>query len=112
MDNKRSFTVSESSIGFAGGRYISKTPEAAAKKAGRQLFRKKEAAGLLKRSKTAPKITFVVSETTREKGGHRRTEPRKYTVTRVQKAKPDVFVRGGVEITVNFDYKVVAGGLA
>lgn len=111
MDSKRSFTVSESSIGFSGGRYISKTPEAAAKKAGRQLFRKKEAAGLLKRSK-APKITFVVSETTREKAGVRRTEPRKYTVTRIQKAKPDVFVRGGVEIVVNFDYKVTAGGLA
>jgi hypothetical protein len=109
MDGKRSFTVSESSIGFSGGRYISKTPEAAAKKAGRQLFRKKGAASL--RAK-APKITFVITETTREKGGVRRTEPRKYTVTRVQKAVPDVFVRGGVKIIVNYDYKVTSSGLA
>ena len=110
MEDKRSFTVSESSVGFAGGRYISKTPEAAAKKAGRQLFRKKEAAGLIKRSKT-PKITFVISETTRETNGHRRTEPRKYTVSRIKKDKPEILARGGVEIVVNFDYKVVSNGV-
>ena len=105
-DKKRSFTVTASSIGATGGRYISTSPEAAAKKAGRQLFRKKEAKSLLK--KKAPKITFMITETTREAGGSRKSEPREYTVTRTEKNKPETFVRGGVEITVNFDYKVVA----
>jgi len=109
MDSKRSFTVSSSSIGATGGRYISTSPAEAAKKAGRQLFRKKEAKSLIK--KKAPKITFTILETTREAGGARKNEPREYTVTRTEKKKPETFVRGGVEITVNFDYKVVASGV-
>lgn len=110
MDSKRSFTVLNSSTGSTGGRYISASPEAAAKKAGRQLFRKKEAKGLAK--KKAPKITFTIVETTREAGGARKSEPREYTVTRTEKKNPETFVRGGVEITVNYDYNIVAGGVS
>lgn len=40
-DGKRSFTIEDSSVDVTGGRYISKTPAAAAKKAAHQLFKAK-----------------------------------------------------------------------
>lgn len=52
----RKFTVEKSSIGESGGRYISETPSAAAKKAASRLFAKKT---------DLKPIKFTLRETTR-----------------------------------------------
>ena len=56
MADSRNFTVVESDINIEGGRYVAKSPIAAAKKAARQLFLKAPA------SKAA--IRFTIRETT------------------------------------------------
>lgn len=61
-DVKRTFTISESSIGFKGGRYTSKTRAAAAKKAATRLSKMLEASNPSKAGQT---ITFSLRESTR-----------------------------------------------
>lgn len=87
----RSFTVASSSIGSVGGRYKSKNPSAAAKKAATKLFAKKNVA----------KIQFSLRESTR--GSDKKVY--EYTAIRETLTKPLVRTINGVEI-VN-KYKIV-----
>ena len=87
----RSFTVLGSSINVGGGRYMSKSPAAAAKKAASKLFAKKQ-----------PKqIKFDLRETTRG------SDKKVYNYIAVREKLPKAVVRviNGVEITNK--YKIV-----
>jgi len=93
----RSFTVSNSSIKESGGRYISKTPSAAAKKAASKLFAKKDKDA---KNKTNS-VKFDLRESTRG------SDKKVYTYTAVREKLPKQTTRviNGVEI-VN-KYKIV-----
>ena len=91
----RSFTVSSSSIKESGGRYKSKTPSAAAKKAASKLFAKKDA------KNNTNSIKFDLRESTRGSD----TNVYSYTAVREKLPKESVRVINGVEI-VN-KYKIV-----
>jgi hypothetical protein len=93
---KRSFTVVAANHGKNGGRYMSATPMAAAKKAGRQLFNEAK--------KTIRTIHFVVRETTR---GSAKKEF-KYVITKHKLAKPKTIERGGVKVHVHHEYAISA----
>lgn len=93
---KRSFTVVAANHGKNGGRYLSATPMAAAKKAGRQLFNEAK--------KTIRTIHFVVRETTR---GSAKKEF-KYVITKHKLAKPKTIERGGVKVHVHHEYAISA----
>jgi hypothetical protein len=93
---KRSFTVVAANHGKNGGRYMSATPMAAAKKAGRQLFNETK--------KTIRTIHFVVRETTR---GSAKKEF-KYVITKHKLAKPKTIERGGVKVHVHHEYAIAA----
>jgi hypothetical protein len=93
---KRSFTVVAANHGKNGGRYMSATPMAAAKKAGRQLFNEAK--------KTIRTIHFVVRETTR---GSAKKEF-KYVITKHKLAKAKTIERGGVKVHVHHEYAIVA----
>lgn len=98
MPGSRSFKVDWSSIAAIGGRYKGDTPEQAAKKAGRQLF---------KRTKTpADSIQFSIVETTLR--SNTRGKVHKYVMRMTKKKTPVKAVRGGVEVTYNFDYTIQA----
>ena len=93
---KRSFTVVAANHGKNGGRYMSATPMAAAKKAGRQLFNEAK--------KTIRTIHFVVRETTR---GSAKKEF-KYVITKHKLAKAKTIERGGVKVHVHHEYAISA----
>lgn len=95
----RRFTVSESSTGRTGGEYNSRTPEAAARKAGRQLFIHKTAGELANRDSATIKFSIRETSGTEKKVRH-------YTVNRTKKDKPEVITRNGYEIVYVFDYVV------
>ena len=88
MGGKRTFTVESSNIQKSGGRYTSKTPNAAAKKA----------------AKSKTQITFELRETT--KGEDKKIH--KYTAKRVKLAKPKVITIMGNEITYRYTVQVKA----
>jgi hypothetical protein len=91
----KTYTVESSSINETGGRYVSKTPSSAARKAATKLFKKASNSG---------KITFCLRETTvdsKKKEFH-------YVATRVKLAKPLVRVINGVEIVNRFKTEVKA----
>jgi|TARA_B000000475_G_scaffold271541_1_gene269641 hypothetical protein len=96
MGEKRTFTVESSNIQKSGGRYTSKTPNAAAKKAASQLFKKA--------AKSKTQITFELRETT--KGEDKKIH--KYTAKRVKLAKPKVITIMGNEITYRYTVQVKA----
>jgi hypothetical protein len=73
-DGKRSFTVSHSDVGVTGGRYISKEPLNAAKKAARVIFGKT----------TKKSIRLTIKETTRGSAGKEFV----YTATKAKLDKP------------------------
>ena len=87
-DADRTFTVESK-----GGRYKSKNPISAAKKAASKLFKKGSA-------KT--EITFTIRETTA--GSAKKTY--KYLATRTKKVKPVKVVIKGVEIVYEYDITV------
>lgn len=60
----RSFTVEGSSIGFEDGKFVSKSPSAAAQKIGRKLFRLIAKEPGYARFKTDSVVQFIVRETT------------------------------------------------
>lgn len=100
MGEKRTFTVISSIVQEKGGRYTSKNPLSAAKKAASQLFKK---AGKTKH-KNKKQIKFELKETT--SGSDKKTM--KYVATRVKLAQPKVIEIMGNKITYNYQIKVRA----
>jgi len=88
---ERSFTVDSSSIGVTGGRYKSKVPSSAAKKAASKLFAKKN----------TKSMEFQIRETTR--GSDKQIYA--YKAIRETLAKPLVRVIAGKEVVNR--YKIV-----
>lgn len=96
MEDKRTFTIDSSNVQEKGGRYTSKNPISAAKKAASQLFKKA--------AKSKTQITFELRETT--KGEDKKIH--KYTAKRVKLAKPKVITIMGNEITYRYTVQVKA----
>ena len=93
---ERSFTVDESNINsLKGGRYVSKTPSGAAKKAATQLFRQSDTKGSIK---------FMLRETTQGSAGKILC----YVAKKVVLSPPKVVKIGDSEITYHFKYSVVS----
>jgi hypothetical protein len=100
-DNKTTFTIAGSGIGFKGGNYISHFPLQAAKKAGRQLFLKLAKPEFSKyKSKTS--IKFILRERVRGKPG----KTYAYEVSRKKLKKPIIIKKDNKEIKIEFEYKV------
>jgi len=100
--SKRTFTIQGSDLGFEGGRYKSKTPSLAAKKAAKQLFRmvenKDHKSEWKKYSEfsSTNKINFILREMTQgSKKDHFYYEG---SVTKLK--TPLIVSKGGVEITI------------
>lgn len=100
----RYFKVAGSGIGFEGGRYSGETPEQAARKAGRQLWRKVETESEYKRFDKTSVLKFILVETTQ--GSSKRTYS--YKVEKKRKPAPEKIALNGVTFVSNFDYKVSA----
>lgn len=101
-ESKRTFTIQGSDLGFEGGRYKGTSPQLAARKAAKQLFRmvenKKKDPKLHKYEKYAShkKIKFILREASR--GSDKNTF---YYEAHIEKLpEPKVIKRNGVEITV------------
>ncbi len=90
---KRSFEVIESSIGKIGGRYLSKTPAGAAKKAGSKLSNGTEGEASIK---------LTIKETTRGSKKKQFT----YQFTRIY--QPDTVEINGKQVTYKYKTKVTA----
>lgn len=114
VKQERAFTVFSSTIDHLGGRFISKNPESAAKKAGHQQFRKLDAWGKAA-PETTPSGVPVIKFALRENG--EKNKVRKYAVTREEKESPDRVIRvikGGnpdksdktIEIIHRYNYDV------
>ncbi len=97
----KTYTVESSSVNEMGGRYVSKTPSAAARKAATKLF-KKASKG------TQSKVTFCLRETTADSA----KKEFHYVATRVKLAKPLVRVINGVEIVNRYKTEVKAAKAA
>jgi hypothetical protein len=99
---KRTFTIQGSDLGYEGGRYKGVSPQAAARKAAKQLFRmvenKKDDAKWHKYEKYAShkKLKFILREASR--GSDKNTYY--YEAHVVALPEPKVIVRNGVEIKV------------
>ncbi len=83
----KTYTVESSSVNVTGGRYKSKSPSSAARKAATKLFKKAK-------GKAVAKITFCLRECT---SGSDKKEFH-YVANRVKLTKPLVRVINGVEI--------------
>jgi spore coat protein U-like protein len=97
MGEKRTFTVDSSNVEEKGGRYTSKNPLSAAKKAASQLFKK----AAKTKHKTKKQLKFDLRETTN--GTDKKIM--KYVAKRVKLAQPKVVEIMGSKITYN--YKIV-----
>jgi hypothetical protein len=91
---KRTFTVSESCIHVAGGRYKSDNPVSAAKKAASRLFKIAKANSIYK---SIRRITFTLRET-----GSKQLY--KYKAARIKLAKPTIRIINGK--TIENKYKI------
>jgi hypothetical protein len=91
------YTIAGSTIGFDGGRYKSKTPSAAAKKAGTRLFKEAES-----KKKKINEIKFFLRQTTRGS----KHNIYQYHVIRKKLATPSVVTIGDKKIVYNFEIKV------
>lgn len=107
---KRKFTIQGSDLGFEGGKYVSKEPILAARKAAKQLFRmaankdNKKAWDKYGRFKGWKVIKFIIRETSR--GSNRDTYS--YEGMVVDLPEPKVIKRGDKEYTVTKVVKVKA----
>ena len=97
----KTYTVESSSVKVTGGRYKSKTPSSAARKAATKLFKKAK-------GKVPAKITFCLREST---SGSDKKEFH-YVATRVKLAKPLVRIVNGVEIVNKYKTVVKAAKAA
>lgn len=94
MESKQSYTVESSDINFVGGRYISKFPLSAAKKAASRMFR----------NTNKNKIRFTLRRTTQG-------EDKKiyhYEGIRITLSKPITITLNGKEITYKYKVEVVS----
>tara|TARA_B100000795_G_scaffold2296_1_gene1596 strand:+ start:9454 stop:9762 length:309 start_codon:yes stop_codon:yes gene_type:complete len=100
VGDKRTFTVESSNVEKSGGRYTSKNPQAAAKKAASQLF--KNAAKT--KHKTKKQINLSLRETTigSEKKIH------EYVAKRIKLKTPKVIEIKGVQIVYKYTIDVKA----
>eukprot|EP00960_Hanusia_phi_P053859 762478-Hanusia_phi.AAC.10 len=96
------YTVAGSAIGFAGGNYKSDAPMAAAKKAGRQLFRKVQSDDKYAKHKNKTTIKFVL----RQKATGNPGKQFSYVVTQKKLKTPKIITRGNTEIKIEFAYDV------
>jgi hypothetical protein len=87
--NPNSYTIESSNIGHDGGRYISKTPLAAAKKVATQLYKLIKTESKYKKY-SGKSITFTIRKTT--SGSNKKVY--EYTAKQIKLAKP-------VEIEIN-----------
>jgi hypothetical protein len=97
----RTFTVVNSCINVAGGRYKSATPASAAKKAATKLFKKAKDSA---KYRSIRRITFSVRETT--VGSDKNVY--EYKANRVKLDRPVVRVINGVEIVNHFKIDIVS----
>lgn len=97
----KTYTVESSCINVTGGRYKSKNPMSAGRKAASRLFKKAEKSP---KYRSLKKITFCIREATQ--GSDKKTFD--YEATRVRLAKPLVRVIDGVEIVNKFKTVVKA----
>ena len=100
-DNKTTFTIAGSGIGYKGGNYVSHYPLQAAKKAGRQLFLKL-AKPEFSKYKNKTSIKFILRERVRGKAG----KTYAYEVSRKKLKKPIIIKKDNKEIKIEFEYKV------
>ena len=89
------YTIEKSETGFTGGRYNSKTPGGAAKKAATRLFR----------STNKKVLTFTIRQTTQ--GSDKKLY--KYEAKRIKLTKPVIITIKGKEI--KYEYKTVVTAL-
>jgi len=99
-EEKRTFAVEGSSIGFRGGHYTGSTPAQAAKKAGKALFQRVAKNVHFRRHKNAKSIKIMLRETTRT-STH---EEFYYEVHRTEKKNPITRTIAGVEVVYKYDY--------
>jgi hypothetical protein len=97
----KTYTVESSSVNVTGGRYKSKSPSSAARKAATKLFKKAK-------GKSVAKITFCLREST---SGSDKKEFH-YVANRVKLTKPLVRVINGVEIVNRYKTVVKAAKAA
>jgi len=99
-EEKRTFAVEGSSIGFRGGHYTGTTPAQAAKKAGKALFQRAANNEHFRRYKNVKSIKIMLRETTRT-STH---EEFYYEVHRTEKKTPVTRKIAGVEVVYKYDY--------
>jgi|TARA_Y100000389_G_C17427902_1_gene500708 hypothetical protein len=97
---KRTFTVESSNVQESGGRYTSKSPQAAAKKAASQLFKK----AAKTKHKTKKQINLSLRETT--VGSDKKIH--EYVAKRIKLKTPKVIEIKGVKIVYKFTIDVKA----
>lgn len=101
----RSFKVEGSSIGFEGGKFISKTPTSAAKKVSRKLFDLIQKSPEFSKYKSDKDVQFIIRESTQ--GSSHKTYA--YEGIKVKLSQPVVRVLpNGSEYTIEFEYKTHA----
>jgi hypothetical protein len=102
--SERTFTISGSDIGFAGGNYKASAPGAAGKKAARQLFRLVEKDPKFAKYKSQKTIKFLLRETTRDSA-----KKSFYYESSMNKLKePIILERNGVQIKIERQISVFA----
>ena len=101
----RSFKIEGSSIGFEGGKFISKTPTGAAKKVSRKLFDLVQKNHEYAKYKSDKDVQFIIRESTQ--GSSHKTYA--YEGHKVVLSQPVVRVLpNGTEYTIEFEYKTFA----
>lgn len=115
-NGKRSFKILRSSTGKVGGRYLNLSPDAAARKAGRQLFsdiKKNDPDKFDRMAQDQERHTFTLVETTRGTTASRKSAPREYAVTLKKKKNPVLVKRGdSTPIPYAYDHIIESFGVA
>lgn len=96
------YTIAGSGIGYSGGNYKSDSPIAAAKKAGRQLFRKINNDREYQKYKNKSDIKFIL----RQKASGVPGKTFGYMVTQKKLKSPKTITRGNIEIKIEYEYDV------
>ena len=107
-EGDHSYTVTDSSVGFKGGRYVAGMPITAGKNAGSSLFRKinNDVDGLGKH-KAVHSVAVELQDTTKELNAKHKVYYYKITRVRIPKGelRPKVFPNG-ISFTPEFKYEV------
>lgn len=100
--NCRSFKISESEIGYSGGRYVASDKNTAAKRAGSKLFQKVMNDSKFSSFKNKSSLTFVLTETT-QGSDHKSSS---YKVVQHKLDEPIELKKGDTTIMVHYKYTV------